>query len=73
MMNEIDTSLHNKICNASSPVAVFVINGKVKNTKITTDLFRQAMEKMPEKLMGVYDKGCAFEWLMEDLEYMGVS
>lgn len=69
---EIAVHIFNKIEAASAPLAVFVSNNTVKTTKITTDLFRQAMTKTPSRLMGVYDKNCRIKWLEEDLEWMGV-
>lgn len=69
---ELAVHLFNKIEVAAAPIAVFVRNGAVKTTKITTDLYTQAMSKTPERLMGVYDENCCLEWLEEDLEWMGV-
>lgn len=52
---------------------MFVVNGAIKTTKVTTNLFHEALSKTPQRLMGVYDGECLLKWLEEDLEYMGIA
>lgn len=57
---------------AMVPIAVFVSNGSCRTTKVTTQLFSEAIKKTPGRLMGVYDGRVLLDHLEDDLEYMGV-
>ena len=62
-----------KAQNTGKKYAVFMINGKIKRTSTTTNLFRNAMEKCERSLVGVYDDRCDPKWIEEDLSYaMGI-
>lgn len=65
--------LFEKIESSNAPIAVFCLNGSWRATKITTDLYKTALKKTPNRLMGVYDNSVRIEWLEDDLAYMGVK
>jgi hypothetical protein len=73
-MNRNQTAMYlfNKIESAKVPLAIFVINGAVKATKVNTNLFAEAFIKMSDKLMGVYNSDVELKWLEDDLKYMGM-
>ena len=60
-------ALHEKICNAVVPLAVFKVGYGAKGTKITTELFRKAFEEKKDDFVGIYDERCLVEWLEADL------
>ena len=65
-------TLFNKIEASKTPIAVFVRHGSWNATKVTTDLYRQAITKREKDLMGIYTPMVHPAWLEDDLAYMGV-
>lgn len=55
--------------NTGNNMAVFVIDGTVKATAVTTDLYRSAEKKILHKLAGIYDGDANPSWIVEDVAY----
>lgn len=72
-MNYEAQSLLDKLCDAKVPLAIFVRNGMVRTTKVTSALCADMLSKRSKELMGVYDKECKLEWLVDDLKFAGVK
>ena len=59
--------------NTGKRLAVFLLAGKTKTTTTTTDLFKAAMQKHENALVGVYDGDADPRWSVEDVDYcMGI-
>lgn len=67
--NEVMAIL-DKINRSAVPLAIFEKGKSIRVTKTSTDLFRDAFEKMPQALIGVYDDKCRLEWLESDLAHI---
>ena len=64
IMQRIDAS--------ESPVAVFVKRGTWSATRITSELFEQAMKRRKDDLIGIYNKSAQIEYIQHDLFHAGV-
>lgn len=70
--NELN-ALFNKITVCVAGMCVAVNAGKVLRHRADTDMVRKVMALNPEIVCGFYNHGLKMEWLIEDLQYMGVE
>lgn len=69
MHKEAASKLIDRASNTGKPYAVFLLqSGDTKTTNTTTDLFRAAMQRQPERLVGAYDEHARPEWITDDVE-----
>lgn len=52
--------------NTASVLGVWLIDGKLKATKSTTQLFAQGCKDHPEKMVGCYNAKADPAWIVED-------
>lgn len=60
-----------RAANTGKRLGVFVIDGKVKTTAITTELFREAQQRYPRALIGIYDDRADPQWIVDDVRHCG--
>jgi len=65
-------NLFDKLEKFNRPLAVFVIDGLVRRTNPTTELFAKMLTEKLRCFMGVYNDMAMPAWLEDDLAYMGV-
>lgn len=61
--------LLDKVSNSDDSFAVFIAGGKIRITNTKSELFKSASENSKSRLLGVYDKNCKHEWILDDVLY----
>lgn len=70
MHKEAAAKLIERADNTGKAIAVFIApSGAAKATAITTDLYRDAMARSPERLVGIYNGAAQPDWIVADVEY----
>lgn len=70
-MTALDHCLQRLNAARGTPVAIFVIDGKVLCTSPNARRHKVALKDWPGSLMGHYTSAVDMRWLAEDLEFMG--
>jgi hypothetical protein len=50
--------------------AIFLGNFGLRRVRASSTLFEVLMEKIPDRLIGIYEPGCDSAWIMDDIGAM---